>query len=226
MSRIQGVAKKYDLKVVEDAAQALGSKNSDGYLGTQSDVGCFSLSVTKIISTGQGGFVVTRNEELGNKLRAIRTHGVENVIDPRKWGVAGFNFRITDIQAAIGLAQIPKITTRIEKVKHIYSMYLDGLDGISGMEPIPVSLRTGEVPIYNEYLCNDRERLIQELGKSCIGVRPFVPNLSLAEYFKGDNDFFPNSSRYGLNGVTLPSGPGQNIDSVEYVIEQVKKVFN
>jgi len=226
MSSIRGVARKYDLKVVEDAAQALGSKNIYGYLGTQSDVGCFSLSVTKIISTGQGGFVVTRDEELGNKLRAIRTHGVENVTDPRKWGVAGFNFRITDIQAAIGLAQIPKIAKRIEKVKRIYSMYLDGLDGISGIEPIPVSLQAGEVPIYNEFLCDDRERLTQEMGKSCIGVRPFVPNLALAEYLKGDNDFFPNSSRYGLHGVTLPSGPGQNIDSVEYVIKQIKKVFN
>ena len=126
--------------------------------------------------------------------------------------MAGFNFRITDIQAAIGLAQIPKITTRIEKVKHIYSMYLDGLDGISGMEPIPVSLRTGEVPIYNEYLCNDRERLIQELGKSCIGVRPFVPNLSLAEYFKGESFNF---------------GPLQSEDkTVGMVIEDLYKVFS
>jgi dTDP-4-amino-4,6-dideoxygalactose transaminase len=225
MGGIKRIARKYNLNVVEDAAQALGSKNSYGYLGTQSDVGCFSLSITKIISTGQGGFVVTGDEELGKKLRAIRTHGVENVTDPKKWGIPGFNFRITDIQASIGLAQISKIAKRIDRVRHIYSMYLEGLDTIMEIKPIPVSLDAGEVPIYNEFLCDDRERLIQELEKARIGVRPFLPNLALAEYLRGDDDLFPNSSRYGLRGVTLPSGPGQSIDSVEYVIDQLKTIF-
>ncbi|SVD46781.1 uncharacterized protein METZ01_LOCUS399635, partial [marine metagenome] len=176
--------------------------------------------------TGQGGFVVTRDEELSNKLRAIRTHGVENVTNPKIWVRPGFNFRITDIQASIGLAQISKITKRIEKVRRIYSMYLDGLASISEIKAIPVSLETGEVPIYNEFMCDDRERLIQKLESARIGVRPFLPNLSLADYLKGDDDQFPNSIRYGLHGVTLPSGPGQSIESVKYVIDQLKTVFD
>jgi len=108
MRRIREIAKQNHLFVIEDAAQAIASKNADGFLGTQSDIGCFSLSVAKTIATGQGGFAVTNNDSLAEKLRSIRTHGVENVKDPGKWVMAGFNFRFTDVLASIGIEQLKR----------------------------------------------------------------------------------------------------------------------
>ena len=92
------------LKVIEDSAQALGSRDDDGaFLGTKSLAGCFSLSVAKVISSGQGGFIATNHDDFAEQLRLMRTHGVKNVIEPKKCSRPGFNFRFTDVLASIGL---------------------------------------------------------------------------------------------------------------------------
>ena len=144
MREVHRIAQKYGLIVIEDAAQALGSRNEDGFLGTQSDMGCFSLSVAKIISTGQGGFVVTKNENLYKKLVAIRTHGVSDVINAQ-WTQLGFNFRFTDILASIGLHQMDRLPERIKKVKKIYKHYETGIKDLSFIKLIPVDLKKGEI---------------------------------------------------------------------------------
>ena len=127
MQAIKKIASKYKISVVEDAAQAIASRNKDGYLGTQSDIGCFSLSVAKTIATGQGGFVATDNKELAGRMRAIRTHGVENVKNVESWIMPGFNFRFTDIQASIGIEQLKRLPDRISKLRELYSAYKKGL---------------------------------------------------------------------------------------------------
>ena len=146
MPIIREIAKKYNLFVVEDAAQAIASRNSDGYLGTQSDIGCFSLSVGKTISTGQGGFAVTNNLELANRIRAIRTQGVENVKDPKEWPMPGFNFRFSDIYASIGIEQLKKLPEKIKNLTSIYDVYDKHLKG-SEFRMIPVDIHSGEVPV-------------------------------------------------------------------------------
>ncbi|EMN90653.1 DegT/DnrJ/EryC1/StrS family aminotransferase [Leptospira weilii] len=224
MEQLNAIAKKYNLFVIEDAAQAIGSQNSSGYLGTQSDIGCFSLSVAKTIATGQGGFAVTNDQDLAYKLRAVRTHGVENVKDPKEWVIPGFNFRFTDILASIGIEQLKKLPERLEYLKEIYRTYLEGLKATS-LDCIPVNIETGEVPVYTEYLVNDREDFIQNLSKAEIDSRPFYPDLDKASYFPQGNRDFPNSRKYGLKGIYLPSGPSQKIDSIKFVIEQIKNIY-
>ena len=123
MRAIKSIAEKHDLFVIEDAAQAIASRNSDGYLGIQSDIGCFSLSVTKCLSTGQGGFAVTSNKDLAKKMRAIRTHGIENVKDPKKWIMPGFNFRFNDIQASIGIEQLKQLFDRVNSLRDLYTTF-------------------------------------------------------------------------------------------------------
>jgi perosamine synthetase len=223
MPALNSLAKKFNLAVIEDAAQAIGSRNSMGCLGTQSDIGCFSLSVAKTIATGQGGFAVTNNADLAQKLRALRTHGVENVTDPKKWGLAGFNFRFTDIQASIGLEQLKRLPQRIEHLKTIYSTYLDGLNRTAFI-PIPVNISAGEIPVYNEFLVDNREHFVKVLLESGIETRPFYPDLDRADYLHQGNREFPNSRRYGNCGVYLPSGPSQEIDSVKSVIKQIRSL--
>lgn len=226
MVAINEVAKRNGLNVVEDAAQALCSTNQDAYLGTQSDIGCFSLSVTKLISTGQGGFLVTENDDLAVKLRAMRTHGTENVTEPGKWELPGFNFRITDLQSSIGAAQLSTLQKRIKKVKDINDTYLKGLIGCPGIKPISISTSPGEIPIYNEFLCDRRNELISRLEQYGISTRPFLPSICRAKYLWEDVCEFPNSIKYEKFGITLPSGPGQSLLDVQMVVERINQYFS
>jgi perosamine synthetase len=219
MKTINYLAQKYGIAVIEDAAQALGSRNTDGFLGTQSDLGCFSFSVAKIIATGQGGFVTTKNELLFKKLIAMRTHGVGDIVNA-DWDKPGFNFRFTDILAAVGIQQLNLISSRIEKAKEIYNLYENGLKGIDSIKLIKVNLEAGEVPVYIEVLCERRKELIDFLAERGIQCRPFYPNLDRATYLNIDG-YFPNSEPYGRYAVYLPAGPEQDLNDIKRVIEEI-----
>jgi perosamine synthetase len=214
------IARRHGIRIIEDAAQAIGSRNGGGLLGTQGDLGCFSLSVAKLIATGQGGFVVTRDEALFRKLQALRTHGVSDVIHAN-WTIPGFNFRFNDILASVGLVQLGKLEKRIEIVRAIYERYRAAIAGLDSVRLIPVDVERGEIPIYVEVLCPERERLIAHLAKHDIEVRPFYPDLDRAVYF-GNHGDFPRSRPYAEQGIFLPSGPAQAMENVERVIEALE----
>jgi perosamine synthetase len=216
MRALNDIAARHGIKVVEDAAQALCSRNVDGLLGTQSFAGCFSLSVAKIIATGQGGFVVTRDEETYHRLKGMRTHGVSDVINCT-YTRPGFNFRFTDIQASIGLAQLERLPDRIAHVKAVYEKYAAALPSLSYLRFLPVDVSGGAIPIYIEVLCPERERLIRFLAERQIQVRPFYPDLHRAPYLASP-DRFPNSEIFGQQGIFLPSGPSQSLENVERVL--------
>ncbi|MBF0409935.1 MAG: DegT/DnrJ/EryC1/StrS family aminotransferase [Candidatus Riflebacteria bacterium] len=220
MRRIREIAKKYHLFVIEDAAQAIASKNADGFLGTQSDIGCFSLSVAKTIATGQGGFVVTNTDNLAEKLRSIRTHGVENVKDPGRWVMQGFNFRFTDVLASIGIEQLKRLAGRLDYLRELYHIYESGLKD-SPFKIIPVDIETGEIPVYNEFLVDNRQWWINRLEESEIETRPFYPNVDQADYLEVPSHNFPNSAKYSLCGIYLPSGPSQSVSNIRSVIAEV-----
>tara|TARA_B110000037_G_scaffold116758_1_gene133999 strand:- start:1342 stop:2526 length:1185 start_codon:yes stop_codon:yes gene_type:complete len=121
MKEILKVSKKYNLPIVEDACEALGAKYKNKYLGTLGEVGFFSLDFGKIITSGEGGFICTDNTKIYNKIKALRDHGHEN-----KKGVhrgkdkaieIGFNYRLSELQAAVGIAQLKKIKTLIKNKK-------------------------------------------------------------------------------------------------------------
>jgi len=217
MSKINEIADSYNLTVIEDAAQALGSRNQDGFLGTQSQMGCFSFSVAKVISTGQGGCIVTNSQETYEKLIAMRTQGIGDVINA-EWGVPGFNFRFTDVLAAMGIQQLKCLPERIEKLKKIYKLYENGLADLDFIHLIPVDIDAGEVPVYIETLCGCRGDVICFLEKNNIQSRPFYPNLNFASYFN-DSSHYPESEPFGNQGVYLPCGPEQSISNIEKVID-------
>jgi len=220
MRTINAIAKRHQLMVIEDAAQALGSRNSDGLLGTQSDMGCFSLSVAKIISTGQGGFIATRSDALYQKLIAMRTQGVGDIVNA-VWTTPGLNFRFTDVLASIGLVQLGLLSARIEKAKAIYQAYVDGLRGIEMVKIIPVDIERGEVPVYVEVLCERRQEMIDYLAEKGVQCRPFYPDLNTAKYFVNAGTY-PNSIKYGSEGVYLPAGPEQSMHDIQSVISHIR----
>ena len=210
---------RYKLKVIEDAAQALGSKDLSGaFLGTKSLAGCFSLSVAKVISSGQGGFIASNDDEFAMQLRLMRTHGVENVVEPRNWNRPGFNFRFTDVLASIGIEQFKKLDSRLNRLRQIHQKYEDGLVSMSGMSLINVRVSQGEVGPYIEVLCDDRQALMEHLTNFGIETRTFYPDLDNAEYLNqiGGN---VNSKKFSREGLYLPSGPSLTDAQVDFVIK-------
>mgnify|MGYP000064826314 FL=1 len=218
MKIIRTIAEEYNLHVVEDACQALFSKDPHlGYLGTQSEAGCFSLSVAKLISTGQGGFVVVNKKEIYEKLKLIRTHGITDVVNPI-YTQLGFNFRFNDILASIGIAQLTRVQKRISHVKSMYDKYKMGIASLPYIKCIPVDVSGGEVPLYFEVLCDGRERLMEYLSSCGIQTRPFSANLNMAGYLSG-TDNYPNSKIFEDQGLVLPCGPGQSLENVDRVLD-------
>ena len=208
----------HGIKVIEDAAQALGSKDASGsFLGTKSLAGCFSLSVAKVISSGQGGFIATSHDDFVARLRAMRTHRIENVIEPGKWDMLGFNFRFTDVLASIALAQFEKLELRLSRLREIYNRYEVGIRGLPNIRMIPLDLNGGEIGPYIEILSDDRESLVKYLMQHGIESRKFYPDLDTADYFKAIKEN-PNSRVFGSDGLYLPSGPSLTNDSIDFVL--------
>jgi perosamine synthetase len=221
MRAINQLAAEHRLWVVEDAAQAFASRNADGFLGTQSRMGCFSLSVAKIIATGQGGYVVTKEADLARQLRLIRTHGVTDLINT-SWNCLGFNFRFTDILASIGIAQLKKLPARIERLKAIYARYQTAMPQLPFLRMVPVNVDAGEIPIYVEVMCAQRARLIAFLTAQEIDVRPLYPDLDRASYLENTGDF-RNSRSYESQCLYLPGGPAQPVENVDRVIDVLRQ---
>ena len=193
--------------IVEDSCQAFPNP-------PQAHFACYSLSVAKIISTGQGGFCATRDEGLYKELRALRTHDVEDAMVPQvlEWKRFGYNFRFTDIQAAIGLAQLERLPGRLEAIREIHAEYK--------RNGVPVC--DTPTPLYNELLHVEPERLRAHLLEHGIESRPFYPSLHTAPYLQPAHktkyfDYeFPNSMKWS-SGLILPSGPCQRIDDIKKV---------
>ena len=170
--QLNDFASERGLIVIEDAAQAFGSKDLKGnFLGTLSSAGCFSLSVAKIISTGQGGFIATKDLDLASRLRNLRTHGVENTIEPEKWIAPGFNFRFTDVLASIGIVQLGLMEKRKAYAREIYVQYLSALSATSNCRIIP--LQDYELGPYIEVIVENRSAFREHLLLNGIETRPF-----------------------------------------------------
>jgi len=217
MEQIRKIASDYGLFVVEDAAQGLFSKNGTGYLGTQSDAGCFSMSVAKLIPSGQGGFITTHSKPVFEKLKRIRTHGVDDVIDVTYYQM-GFNFKFTDLQASLGIVQLSRVEKRIDYMKQIYEKYRKALPRFPFLSLIPIDVDAGEIPLYIEVLCQKRDELVAFLKTKGIQTRPFYPDLNCAEHLKNTGDY-PNARRFGEQGLVLPCGPEQPLDNIDCVLE-------
>ena len=221
MEEVWDIAKEYNLIVVEDAAQGLFSKYNGKYAGTQSEVGCFSMSVAKLVSSGQGGFAVTKNKELYEQMKLIRTHGVANVNAASSFTRMGCNFRYTDLQASLGLVQLAKVHERINNLNVIYKMYQDAFQGMEWIKLIPVYIENGEIPLYVEVMVKEREKLIAYLESHNVQSRPIYPDLDSATYLES-YDIFPNAQLFGTNGLILPCGPDQPLENIDHVISLLK----
>ena len=121
------IAKKHNIKVIEDAAEALFSKFENKNLGTFGDIGCFSFAPNKIITTGQGGLIVTNNYKLYKEIKSFQDQG-RPYLNKKIHSSIGFNFKFTDLQASLGLSQMENINTRIRNLRNNYLLYKKNLN--------------------------------------------------------------------------------------------------
>ena len=203
MESLRQLADRHGLVLVEDAAQALGSSWGGRYLGTEGEVGCFSLATTKIITTGQGGFVVTNEAAARDRLVALKDHGRLE----RSWNqhpALGFNFKFTDLQAALGLAQMRKLSARLQRMKEIYQRYEARLAGAPQVRLLPMRLDDGQSPWFVDIFVDDRDELARFLAERGVETRPFYRPLHTQGAYRCRGEF-PNASRVSQTGLWLPS---------------------
>jgi dTDP-4-amino-4,6-dideoxygalactose transaminase len=224
MAFINRLARKHGLKVIEDAAQAFCSKNRAGFLGTQSDIGCFSLGVTKIITTGQGGFVVTRSKKLYDRLWLFRNQGVASTFSARRYESFGFNLRFNDILASVGLVQLAKVKEKEAAHRRIYDLYARELAGLDYIRVMPVDQKAGSLPLWVEALTAQRDRFIELLGEKGVQVRSFLPDLHRSNYLGRQGTDYPNSKRFAAHGVFLSSGPDLSDSALAKSIAAIKSL--
>lgn len=184
---LRSLAHEKGLLFMEDAAEALGSRNTEGLLGTLSEAGCFSLAPTKIITSGQGGFVLTRRQDIRDQLVRLKDHGrLSRSSDVH--ATTGFNFKVTDLQAALAISQWHKLEARIDRARAIDKRYREGLADISEIEFSARNLEGGFL-MWPDFKCKRRDELIKHLFSLNIILRPFWPAIHTQPAYATNGDF-------------------------------------
>jgi perosamine synthetase len=223
MNRICEIAKKYGLYVIEDAAQGIGVKFDGKPVGGFGDVGCLSFYADKTMTTGEGGMVLTNDDKLAEQCLILKHQGRtgrgmyfhEHI---------GYNFRLTDLQAAVGLAQLSKLPTIIDRKKKNERLYRDYLAGVDGAEFPYVDPRGFNVPFRINILVNDPEGLSVFLNENEVGSRRFFFPLHMQPCYdiKGK---FPNSVNAYERGLSLPSSAKLTEEEVRYISDKIKEFY-
>ena len=226
MDAVSAFAKRHGLLVIEDAAQAIGVRRNGKHAGSWGDVSCFSFFADKTITTGEGGFIVTNDEATYEKLRLLRNQGRRDrgtFIHP----AIGYNFRITDMQAAIGLVQLGKLQEIVERKKTILQWYKTGLKDIKDITFFEPDPGTDWIPFRVGILLKKAHALMEHLKTKDIEPRTFFYPLHkqpcLAHLVRGGDEQFPNAIFGYEHGVCLPTFPTLKKEQVQYVCEVIKK---
>lgn len=217
------LAEKHGLVFLEDSAQSLGSWYPDGrHVGRAGAIGSFSFSAPKIISTGQGGALITDSDELAFKLRRLKDFGRSGGGNDIH-GTIGYNFKFTELQACIGIEQMKKLPVRVERKKAIWRRYKENLEGISGVRLFDHDLRY-TVPWFIDALVEDRLALIQHLKGRGVGTRVMYPPINRQEAYGIPGDH-PVSNLIGEKGLWFPSAIQLTDDQVDRVCREVRSFY-
>lgn len=222
MTAYQSFCKEHGLFFLEDAAQSLGSFYKEKHLGTYGDVGSFSFSAPKIITTGQGGALVTDDESLFQKIRKIKDFGREK--GGTDWhDMMGYNFKFTDLQAVIGIEQMKKLPFRVQRKKEIYSQYVSNLKGIDALEWIPTSQETA--PWFMDVYLENPGELLNDLKQNQIGSRLVYPPISDQKIY-ADSGKYPVSKKFCYRGLWLPSSTFLSDQQILDICRVINKFFS
>tara|TARA_B110000003_G_scaffold129903_1_gene131920 strand:- start:11716 stop:12786 length:1071 start_codon:yes stop_codon:yes gene_type:complete len=223
INEIVSFCKDRNLILLEDSAQALGSYYKDGmHQGRKGIAGSFSFSAPKIISTGQGGAIITDDDELAHNVSRLkdfgRSGGGNDVHE-----MIGFNFKFTDIQAVIGIAQMAKLDWRVKRMKEIYARYSKNLSKIDEIHFFDQDLQN-TTPWFIDVKVKDRDALMSWLKQNKIGSRVMYPPINKQEAYNL-KDEHKVSNEIGKMGLWLPSSSKLEDDQVDYVCNKINEFY-
>jgi dTDP-4-amino-4,6-dideoxygalactose transaminase len=235
MDSIMAIAKKYRLRVIEDAACALGSEYKGQKVGNVGDIGCFSFHPRKIITTGEGGMVTTNNKKFAEKIRLLRNHGMAISSNKREEGypIIGYNYRMTDLQAAIGLMQMRKLKYILNKRRTLANRYNKLLEGIEWLERPHIPSYAN--PNYQSYIIRIkgdnykiRDCFLSELMNSGISCKAGVQAIHLEKCYKGKygGDELINTKKASFSTILLPLYTELEEAEQDKVVNNLKRCYS
>tara|TARA_B100001059_G_scaffold60130_1_gene55732 strand:+ start:16502 stop:17938 length:1437 start_codon:yes stop_codon:yes gene_type:complete len=230
MKNINYLAKKYNLFVIEDCAEAIGSKTDNKLMGTYGDASTFSFFGNKTITTGEGGMILFKKKEYYNKAKILRDHGMNPKI--KYWhDFVGFNYRLTNIQASIGAAQLKRVNEFVSKKREISNKYEKFFSNYNFIKTQKINQRD-----YSSYwlfsfmiLENapvSKEKCVLILKSKGIDTRPiFYPLHKMKIYTKYRKGKMSNSKFISKHGISLPTHLDLSNGQIEYILESLKEIF-
>jgi perosamine synthetase len=228
MNQIMQIAREHNLFVIEDAAPAIGTEIDGRRAGTFGDFGCFSFQGAKLLVTGEGGMLVTDNEELFKRAKKDQDHG-------RKPGTfwideLGHKYKMNNLTAALGLAQIERVENQIFRKRRINSWYTANLSDIDAIAFQGESPGTSSICWMTSFTLNEgspisRDELINSLKKDGIDSRPVFPAISQYPIWQYEPKIQPNAKRIGSTGINLPSGVMLSKSAIEKVCVGIRKAL-
>ena len=232
MDPLWGLAEQHNLIILEDAAEAHGAEYRGRKCGSLGNMSCFSFYANKIITTGEGGMVLTSDPDLAGRLRDQRNLAFKP--ERRFYHTElGHNYRLTNLQAAIGLAQIERIEELITKKRRMAQLYEDGLSGLPLQLPVEKDWAKNVYWMYGVVLDDavpfDVLEFAHRLKESGVGTRPFFlgmheqPVLNDRNLFIGER--YPVAERLARRGLYLPSGLTLTEGQIEQVVEAVRGIL-
>jgi dTDP-4-amino-4,6-dideoxygalactose transaminase len=231
LDEIMKVANRNKLKIIEDAACALGSAYKNKSAGTMCDIGCISFHPRKIITSGEGGAVVTNDAYLANKVRSFRNHGLHVNHKEANYESYGLNYRMTEIHATLGLSQLNKIMKNIKNRISQAAEYDRNLQHCRNIHvPKYYTNLNHNYQTYHIMLDEDinRDDVIDALKKSGIESNYGANALHILPYYKEKYKFnasdFPNALKAYQSGLALPIGPHITQKDVKYIAKTLKKI--
>jgi len=235
MDEILNIAKKYNLFVIEDAAHALPSRYKGKMIGTIGDITCFSFYATKTLTTGEGGMATTFNENYAKNMKINRLHGISRDAWDRytlkgSWYYEvvdnGLKYNTTDINSALGLAQLKKVDWMRKRREEIANMYTSAF---KGTKVIPPTIKSNRETSWHLYVIkvNNRDELHDKLKEEGIGTSVhFIPVHKHPYYkntFKYKDSDYPVANHVFEKSLSLPIYPDLTKEEVEYIIDKVLK---
>jgi len=240
MDRIREVADRYGLAIIEDAAHAPGARYRGRWCGTLGDIGCFSFFANKNLPVGEGGMLVTDDDDLAERLRLLRSHGMTVLTWDRQRGhapgydvvTAGFNYRLDELRAALGLVQLGRIPAENDRRRRVAHRYRQALDGRAGLtmpfgDPAAQQASAHHLAVVLLPPGLDRDRVRADLQRDGIQTSVHYPPIHLFSYYeRSDQRPLPRTEEVAARLLTLPLYGGIEEDKIDAVIEGVLAAVN
>lgn len=230
MKEICAIAGRHNLRVIEDAACALGTTSQGAHVGALGDLGCFSFHPRKAVTTGEGGLVVSKDPALIETVKDLRNHGMRVSGGAREFVVAGLNYRMTEFQAALGTGQLARFPRQIQDRRRLAACYQEWLRNDARMTlPATDPGHTWQTFMVTLDLRQDRDKVISALGEKGIQANLGAQAINCLSYYRGKYgwgpDSCPEAARLYCQGLALPLHSGLTEADVSKVAESLKLVL-